>query len=101
MSLEENVRIGLLLDAYGELLSDKQKQMLFDFVINDMSLGEIALNCNVSRSAVLDAINKAKQKLEHYEQILGLCALKKELSSALELEPNLCKNKIKKLLEEM
>ena len=99
MTVEENVKLGLLLDTYGELLSAKQYQMLFDFVNNDMSLGEIANNCKVSRSAVLDAINKAKQKLLDYEQKLKLCKIKQDLASAI--NSNDCKAQIKKILEEM
>ena len=99
MTLEENVKLGMLLDTYGQLLSAKQYQMLYDFVNSDMSLGEIAQNCKVSRSAVLDAINKAKQKLLAYEQKLKLCKLKHDLVVASNSDD--CKNQIKKLLEEM
>ena len=101
MSLEENIKVGLLIDTYGELLSQKQKQMLCDFVLNDMSLGEIAQNYGISRSAVLDAINKAKQNLNYYEQKLGLCNLKQQLKDACNLDDASCKAKIKQLLEEM
>ena len=100
MSVDENIKFGILLDIYGELLSTKQKNMLTCYIHNDMSLAEIAENNNISRSAVQDAINTAKHKLVNFEQKLKLYELKLKLKNAIRQEDKICKSEIIKLLEE-
>lgn len=101
MKIEENVRLSELIDLYGELLSPKQKNMLVCYVNQDYSLGEIANFENISRTAVLDAIKKAKQKLFLYEQKLGLLKLKQNLTEISKLDDKTCKSKLLKMLEEI
>ena len=100
MSIDENVKLSKLIDAYGELLSEKQKKLILDFVNNDMSLGEIAQNESISRSAVLDAVNTAKRKLYNYETKLKLCFIKEKLNEIAQNGTNY-KSEITKLLEEL
>ena len=57
--MEKHVRLGLLLDIYGELLTERQRSILFQSVNEDCSLAEIAEREGVSRQAVRDAIIKA------------------------------------------
>ena len=40
--MEKIVRQSLLYDFYGELLTDHQKEVYEQFVLEDLSLGEIA-----------------------------------------------------------
>lgn len=70
--MERHVRLGMLLDIYGGLLTERQRTMLFQSVNEDCSLAEIAEREGVSRQAVRDAITKAADNLEEYEQKLGL-----------------------------
>ena len=49
MSVEENVRLGNLIDIYGDLLSEKQKLAITRYVNADMSLSEIAQDENITR----------------------------------------------------
>ena len=100
MSVEQNIEYGMLLDIYGDLLSERQYEIISSYVNNDMSLSEIANNFNISRSAVLDALNTAKRKLNEFESKLKLNHLKKSLENAVKLDDTLCKKKKKKLLEE-
>ncbi len=100
MSVEQNIEYGMLLDIYGDLLSERQYEIISSYVNNDMSLSEIANNFNISRSAVLDALNTAKRKLNEFESKLKLNHLKKSLENAVKLDDTLCKNQVKKLLEE-
>lgn len=100
MSLEENVEFGRLLDIYGDFLSQRQYDIISNYVNNDMSLGEIAENYNISRSAVLDALNTAKHKLEEFESKLKLYKLKLLLESASKMDSDECKLQVKKILEE-
>ena len=70
--LEKNLRISLLNDFYGNLLTDVQEKFIIDYYNNNISLGEIAEKENISRQAVRDAISKAVKKLEEFENKLGL-----------------------------
>lgn len=101
MSVDENIKLGFLLDTYGELLSEKQKQVLYNYINNDMSLREIADDSGVSRSAVLDSVNAAKRKLFDFENKLKLCEIKSRLTYAISQDDKTCKSEVTKLLEEM
>ena len=68
------VRIGQLLDAYGELLTEKQREFMKLHYADDLSFGEIAREYNVSRQAVHDAVKHAGKTLEYYELKLGFLA---------------------------
>lgn len=71
---EKNLRINLLLDFYGNLLTDKQLETLQLYFREDLSLQEIANIFQVSRNAVYDNIQKAIKLLETYENKLQLLA---------------------------
>jgi len=64
----------MLLDFYGDLLTEKQREY-FDLHYNsDLSLYEIAEQSGVSRQAVWDIIRRAEQSLRDYESKTGLVA---------------------------
>lgn len=65
-------RISLLLDAYGELLTDKQRTFLRHYFEEDLSFGEIAKNYGVSRQAIFDSVKHGEESLENFEQVLKL-----------------------------
>lgn len=62
----------LLFDVYGALLTEKQQQAMTLTYNEDYSLGEIAAMQGVSRQAVHDAIRRAEEQLEGYDELLGL-----------------------------
>lgn len=70
--MEKIVEQGLLYDFYGELLTDHQKAIYEDVVINDMSLSEIAREQGISRQGVHDMIKRCDRILNGYEEKLGL-----------------------------
>ena len=69
---KEIVRRALLLDYYGPLLTEKQRQIYDLYYQEDLSLGEISSLQKVSRNAVYDLILRTDEKLERYEEALGL-----------------------------
>lgn len=75
--MEKNIKIGILLDTYGRLLTDKQYQLLDDYYNNDLSLSEIAENEGITRQAVRDNLKKGEKNLLEYEEKLGF--MKKEV----------------------
>ena len=60
--------INRLLDIYGRLLTKAQFDIMSDYYYYDLSLSEISESKNISRTAVSDAIKKATNKLENYEE---------------------------------
>ena len=70
--MEKNVKISILLDTYGNLLTEKQFKLLDDYYNNDLSLSEIAENDEITRQAVRDNLKKGESKLFEYEEKLGI-----------------------------
>lgn len=70
--MEEIVKLGMLYDFYGELLTDHQKEIYEDLVYNDYSISEIAEGYGISRQAAHDLIKRCNKLLENYEQKLKL-----------------------------
>ena len=70
--MEKNVKISLLLDTYGNLLTEKQFNLLDDYYNNDFSLSEIAENEGITRQAVRDNLKKGENNLLEYEEKLKL-----------------------------
>ena len=68
--MEEKVKISMLCQLYGKLLTEKQFEFLNDYYKNDLSLSEIAENNNITRQAVRDIIKKGEKKLFEYEEKL-------------------------------
>lgn len=66
----DRFEISLLRDFYGSLLTKKQDEMLRLRYDEDLSFGEIAEICEVSRQAVLDSLNKGERHLEEFENSL-------------------------------
>ena len=67
--------MSMLFDFYGELLTEKQKE-LFDLYYNeDLSLSEIAEQAEISRQGVRDAIVRAETILRDTEDRLHLVRL--------------------------
>lgn len=63
---------ALLYDFYGELLTPHQKEIYEKFVLEDLSLGEIAEDAGISRQGVHDLIRRCQKALEGYEAKLHL-----------------------------
>ncbi|MCR4612316.1 MAG: YlxM family DNA-binding protein [Lachnospiraceae bacterium] len=70
--MEEKIRQGFLYDFYGELLNDHQKEIYESYIIEDLSLSEIASEQGISRQGVHDLIKRCNKTLEGYEDKLHL-----------------------------
>lgn len=86
--MEKFVEQSLLYDFYGELLTEHQKTIYEDFVLNDLSLSEIAQEQGISRQGVYDLVKRCNKILDGYEDKLKLVS--KFISA---------KNKVKKIHE--
>jgi len=72
--MDPHTRMCLLLDFYGQMLSDRARETLELYYAEDMSLSEIAEDTGVSRQAVHDRIRRAQAALEALEAKLGLAS---------------------------
>ncbi len=88
--MEKNVKLSILCELYGELLTKKQYQIINDYYNNDLSLSEIAQNNNITRQAVRDILKKGENKLFEYEEKLNF--MKRTLNQ---------EKKIQKVLSEL
>lgn len=72
MTLEQRTRMAVLYDLYSGLLTEKQQDVFDLYYQCDLSLGEIAAEHNISRTAVHDLIKRTENLLEKYESKLHL-----------------------------
>ena len=63
---------SLLLDFYGNLLTDKMRLTLDMYLNDDLSLAEIAEEEEISRQGVHDKVKRGLAQLNTYEDKLGL-----------------------------
>lgn len=72
IEMERKVMQTYLYDFYGELLTDHQRDIYEEFVLDDLSLSEIAQEEGISRQGVHDLVKRCDRILEGYEGKLHL-----------------------------
>jgi predicted DNA-binding protein YlxM (UPF0122 family) len=70
--MEHLVRMGLLLDFYGGLLTSKQQRVFSLYYMDNLSLAEIAEEEGTTRQAVHDLLQRTEKLLENWEEKLFL-----------------------------
>lgn len=70
--MDKNVEIGLLLDFYGNFLTDRQREIIELYYEENLSFTEIAENLEISKQAVSDAVKRAEKILYDTEEKMGL-----------------------------
>lgn len=70
--LDQLYELSLLYDFYGALLKDHQREIFEDYILNDLSLSEIAAQQEISRQGVYDIIKRCSKQLTEYEGKLNL-----------------------------
>ena len=66
--MEKIVEQGLLYDFYGELLTEHQRRIYEDMVLNDLSPSEIAKEQGISRQSVHDLKSGATRYWKNMKQ---------------------------------
>lgn len=82
--MAKNLEISVLLDFYGEMLTDKQREVVELYYNEDLSLGEIAQIAQITRQGVRDSIKRAEGTLLHFEERLGLAKKFRTVQEQLE-----------------
>ncbi len=104
--MDKNVKVSILCQIYGKLLTNKQYEIINDYYNNDLSLSEIAENNNITRQAVRDVIKKGENKLfELEEKLLIMNKMAKQekqiqdiLSEISKIQESYSDKKIEKIL---
>ena len=70
--MSKNLQISYLLDFYGDMLTDKQQEVMEQYYNDDLSLAEIAANLGITRQGVRDFIKRAEGIIDETEAKLHL-----------------------------
>lgn len=77
--MEKKVYLNEIYVYYRDLFTDKQQEYFDLYSLDDLSLGEIAEQYNISRNAVFNQIKIVEERLEYYENTIGLKRKKEEV----------------------
>lgn len=69
--MAKELKFVMLLDCYGELLTEHQRNTMELYYCEDLSLSEISEPLGITRQAVRDLIKRTEQVLLEYEEKLG------------------------------
>ena len=85
---EKDLSYGILLDYYGSLLTERQRDLLAAYYNDDFSLSEISENTGISRQGVRDAIKRGEAELDRLEGALHIASsqssLRREAGAVIE-----------------
>lgn len=82
--MAKDLKFSALLDIYGGMLTDKQREMLDFYYNDDLSLSEIAANEGISRQGVRDSIKRGEEALLELDDKIGVIKLTRGYSVLLE-----------------
>ena len=97
--MEEKVRISILLEIYGKLLTKKQYEFMNYYYNQDLSLSEIADNNEITRQAVNTILTKSKRKLEEYEKKLKFMQKQEKIKQEIEKLEKTATNEQSKIIK--
>lgn len=83
MDYNKNVNMSLLVDFYGDMLSDKQREAMELYYNEDLSLAEVADITGLTRPGVRDRLVKSEAILHNLEEKLGLLRRFEEMTEEI------------------
>ena len=81
--MAKNLEISYLLDFYGDVLTQKQRDVMEQYYNDDFSLAEIAENFGITRQGVRDSIKRGESILLELEQKVGFAARYKAVQESM------------------
>lgn len=101
-TLDQREWKGMLYDFYGELLTEHQRKIYEDVVLDDFSLSEIASEQGISRQGVHDLVKRCDRILLDYEEKMHLVERFSKIKEKIQQIDSLTDNEeIKKLTHEI
>lgn len=82
--MAKDLSISMLYDFYGDLLTEKQQEVIELYYNEDLSLAEIAAYSGITRQGVRDSIKRAEGQLHAFEERLSLLARFLQMKAAVE-----------------
>ncbi|MEF9969227.1 MAG: YlxM family DNA-binding protein [Ruthenibacterium sp.] len=89
--MAKNLEISFLLDFYGEVLTEKQREVMEQYYNDDLSLAEIADHFDITRQGVRDAIKRGEATVLDLEEKIGFARRYRAMCSGLESIESLCR----------
>lgn len=69
--MAKNLELSYLIDFYGDVLTEKQRDVIEQYYNADLSLAEIAENFGITRQGVRDSIKRGEAILLELEEKVG------------------------------
>ena len=82
--MSKDLSVSVLMDFYGELLTEKQRDTLELYYNRDYSLAEIAEDLDISRQGVRDFIKRGEKQLYEFEDKLGMVNKYRKITAEIE-----------------
>ena len=90
--MAKNLELSYLLDFYGDVLTEKQRDVMEQYYNDDFSLAEIAENFGITRQGVRDSIKRGEGILLDLEQKVGFAARYRAIQTRVAELETLAKN---------
>ncbi len=81
--MAKDLSFVLLLDCYGELMTERQRSIAEMYFNDDLSFSEIAETEHITRQAVRDSVHRSQQSLLEWEEKLGMAERLRNLRECL------------------
>ncbi len=81
--MPKNLELSYLIDFYGDVLTDKQREVMEQYYNDDLSLAEIAENFHITRQGVRDSIKRGEGILLDLEEKVGFAGRYREMQAGL------------------
>ena len=99
--MDKQDKLILLFDYYGDLLSESQRNYFESYYFDNLSLSEISENYSVSRNAISKDLKLVSEKLNNFEDKLGLIKKDDKLRKIIsKVKDNDLKEKLLNILDE-
>jgi len=90
--MSKNLEMSYLLDFYGNVLTEKQRDMMQQYYNMDLSLSEIADNFGITRQGVRDSIKRGESVLLELEEQVGFAEKYRSLMTGIDKIKTLAQN---------
>lgn len=88
--MSKDLKIGILLDYYGDMLTKSQRELSQMYYNDDLSLSEIAELTGITRQGVYDSVKRSEAVLLELEEKLKLLTKEKQTDAQFEHILKLC-----------
>ncbi len=83
-SVAKNLELSYLIDFYGDVLTEKQRDVMEQYYNADLSLSEIAENFGITRQGVRDSIKRGEGILLDLEEKVGFAKKYRSMQEGLQ-----------------